>query len=65
MCHTNLNMLLHSKPHKRHNTTHIELYIGYIFTKNIAHITATYKVSEHWIGVNVAVIRAVYGLPAK
>ena len=28
-------------------------------------MTATYKISEHLIGVTAAVIRAVYGLPAK
>ena len=40
---------------------HIEIYIGIIF----AHITTAYNISEHWIGVIVAVIQAVYRLPAK
>ena len=30
-----------------------------------AHIIATYKISEHQMGVIVAVIQAVYELPAK
>ena len=41
---------VHSKPqhaHNTHNTTHTELYMGNIFTTKIAHIAATYKISEH------------------
>ena len=30
-----------------HKTTHTELYIDSIISKVIAHITATYKISEH------------------
>ena len=48
---------------KTHKTTYIELYTGNIFA--IAHITVTYKIGEHLIGVIVAVIRAIYGLAAK
>ena len=34
--------------HNTHNTTHKELYIGNIpAPKQIAHITATYKISLH------------------
>ena len=59
---TLLNRLLHSKQqhvHSTYNTTYIELYVGNILAKKIAHIvTATYKISEHYIGVIVSVIRA-------
>ena len=50
---------VHSKQqyaHNDHYTTHIELYIGNIFAKNISLITDTYKINEHYIRVIVSVI---------
>ena len=48
------------------NTTHLNIYIGNIFVKKIAHITAAYKIIEYYIGVIIKdVIRAGYRLPAK
>ena len=58
LLHQPLLPSLHSKPqhaYNTHNTTRIALYIGNIFCKNITHITATYKISEHLIGVIVVV----------
>ena len=48
-----------------HKTAHIELYIGNIFAEKIAHITAICNITDYKIVVIVAVIRAVYRLPAK
>ena len=49
-----------------HKTTpYTALYIDNIIAKINAYISATYKISEHLIGVIVTVIRAVYRLPAK
>ena len=44
-CFSRKKSFLHSKPqytYNTHKTTHIKLYI-----RNIAYITATYKISEH------------------